>query len=226
MQESVCIHLPQNKSRSVFPVGPQSGQPEHSTLVKARYISIVLKANRVQETARKISTLAHSVSFFWASFFSLILPSFSKVDATYSLNYYKYSHSDLSTSGVCLHSSSVNSWLPCASLSSMFLFINFIKKCFKTTCSNSPPPWFTHYTSFFQRPHCCMCQHCLSDLWSLQFCRFIRAGKKSLDSASLLHVNFFSASSLFCTGRQHSSLSWISVSPCVNRCLFHGTHEY
>lgn len=140
MQESVCIHLPQNKSRSVFPVGPQSGQPEHSTLVKARYISIVLKPKRVQETAQKISTLAHSVSFFWASFFSLILPSFSKVDATYSLNYYKYSHSDVSTSGVCLHSSSVNSWLPCASLNSMFLFINFIKKCFKTTCSNSPLP--------------------------------------------------------------------------------------
>lgn len=170
---------------------PQSGQPEHSALVKARYISIVLKSKRVQETAWKISTLAHSVSFFWASIFFLILPSFSEVDATYSLNYYKYSHSYLSTSDICFHPPHLIPIALCLlKLHGFCLSTSSKKNASKLSILIFHYLDCTHYTSFFQIPRCCMWQHCLSDACNLQSVLHVYSSRKE-DMASLLHVSFF-----------------------------------
>lgn len=205
---------------------PQSGQPEHSALVKARYISIVLKSKRVQETAWKISTLAHSVSFFWASVFFLILPSFSEVDATYSLNYYKYSHSYLSTSDICFHPPHLIPIALCLLKLHGFCLSTSSKKCFKTIYSNFPLPWL--YPLHFILPNTSLLHVATLPFWRMRSavsstCLFEQDRRHGIPAPCQF---FFSASSLFCTSRQHRSLSWVSVSPDVNWCLFHGTHEY
>lgn len=183
---------------------PQSGQPEHSTLVKARYISTVLKSKRVQETAWKISTLAHSVSFFWASIFFLILPSFSELDSTYSLNYYKYSHSYLSTSGVCFHPPHLIPIALCLLKLHVFCLSTSSKKSFKTIYSNFPLPWL--YPLHFILPNT---SHVSST------CLFEQERRHGIPVPCqfffLLHLYFVQADSIaHCPGPQ-SPLMWIGA---------------